>query len=82
MIVCQGNGELRIFVEGATLPNKAQWLPKVCQLLRQVGLKTTAPIYLYGRQVGDILPRWQQRLALNSASGNQATARIKATLPC
>ena len=68
MIVCHENDELRIFVEGAALPEKPKWVPKVRRLLGQVGLKTSHPIYIYGRKIGDILPQWQQRLAPNQSS--------------
>ncbi|WP_439344205.1 LamG domain-containing protein [Vacuolonema iberomarrocanum] len=68
MIVCHENDELRIFIEGAALPEKQKWVPKVRRLLGQVGLKTSHPIYIYGRKIGAILPQWQQRLAPNQSS--------------
>ncbi|MEO1145456.1 MAG: LamG domain-containing protein [Cyanobacteria bacterium J06638_22] len=68
ILVCHENDELRIFVEGAALPEKQKWVPKVRRLLGQVGLKTSHPIYIYGRKIGDILPQWQQRLAPNQSS--------------
>jgi hypothetical protein len=66
--VCQGRSDIRIFVEGAVLPDQRKCLPKVRQVLQQARLKTPYPIHVYGRQVGDILPHWQTRLSPNLAA--------------
>lgn len=63
--VCQGNEEIRIFIDGYVLPERQKYLPKVRQVLQQAHLKTPYSIQVYGRQVGDILPRWQSQLAPN-----------------
>ncbi|EKU99852.1 hypothetical protein Lepto7375DRAFT_1930 [Leptolyngbya sp. PCC 7375] len=71
--VCQGNEEIRIFVDGYVLPERQKYLPKVRQVLQQVHLKTPYPIQVYGRRLGDILPRWQTRLAPNLPLAKAAT---------
>ena len=63
--VCQGNEDIRIFVDGYVLPERQKYLPKVRQVLQQAHFKTPYPIHVYGRQLGDILPRWQIRLGPN-----------------
>ncbi|NES99389.1 MAG: LamG domain-containing protein [Sphaerospermopsis sp. SIO1G1] len=68
ILVCQGNEDIRIFVEGSSLPDQKKYLPKVRKVLQQVRLKTPFPIQVYGRQLGDILPRWQTQLSPNMAS--------------
>ncbi|MEO1210512.1 MAG: LamG domain-containing protein [Cyanobacteria bacterium J06638_20] len=79
MLVCHENSELRIFIEGAALPEKQKWVRKVGRLLSQVELKTTLPIYIYGRQIGDILPQWQQRLASSQVASASQQSRSPGT---
>ena len=60
--VCQGEQEIRIFLDGYSLPEQQKWLAKLRQGLKEVGLDTSYPIQVYGRIVGNVLPAWHSRL--------------------
>lgn len=79
--VCQGDQEIRIFLEDYALPKKQIWQNKIRTALRQVQLKTTYPIQVYGRQIGDIMPQWHMQLAPNMAANATASSQAATSNP-